>query len=268
MMASFPVDLPSGSSATYYPDNKIGDYTTRLREEINLTGKWEVAVKRIDLPITWYNIQSDNNMFQVFHRSFKWQKLYIEKGRYNTNEDFVTEVERVIQEFLLRAKSNNPGGPVKWPKNIFAYNTHSLKVKINLGKLEGMKLKFSPNFAGMLGFEARKTVIDGHAGVAIPPYVVDVHHGRYKLYIYTDIIENRMIGDTIAPVLAKVVIDPRSRSPVYEHWFKEPVYVPLRTHRFQTIRIHIRDDTGNIVPFQSGKSEVDLLFRQSKPNFL
>ena len=66
MMASstqFYITLPSNSSLSLYPDNTLSSYTTRLVEQINLTGNWEVAMTEIHFPFTWYNITDKNNSF-------------------------------------------------------------------------------------------------------------------------------------------------------------------------------------------------------------
>jgi hypothetical protein len=41
---SFYISLPSNSSAQIYPENLIGNYTTKLINSIDLDGDWEVGL--------------------------------------------------------------------------------------------------------------------------------------------------------------------------------------------------------------------------------
>lgn len=47
MMESFKVYLPSNASHLIYPDNKPGDYKTRLDTPMELDGNWEVAAESV-----------------------------------------------------------------------------------------------------------------------------------------------------------------------------------------------------------------------------
>ena len=50
---SFYVTLPSNASMDIYPNNKIGQYVTKLKRPLNLLGEWEVALVEIMYPATW-----------------------------------------------------------------------------------------------------------------------------------------------------------------------------------------------------------------------
>ena len=56
-MDQFYIRLPSNSSHDYYPDNTTSSFTTKLPDELNLNGRWEVGLKEIQYPIFWYNIE-------------------------------------------------------------------------------------------------------------------------------------------------------------------------------------------------------------------
>ena len=47
-MDQFYIRLPSNSSHDYYPDNTTSSFTTKLPDELNLNGRWEVGLKEIE----------------------------------------------------------------------------------------------------------------------------------------------------------------------------------------------------------------------------
>ena len=48
----FYVTLPSNSSMGMYPNNTLNSYTTRLVDQINVKGEWEVAITEIHYPLS------------------------------------------------------------------------------------------------------------------------------------------------------------------------------------------------------------------------
>ena len=88
--------------------------------------------------------------------------------------------------------------------------------------------------------------------------VVDMKQGFESLYVYTNVVESRVVGDSLVPLLR---IDTR-RARTYD----------LETFRARSVlalvaqgvffNIDIRDDTGHAVPFERGKVTVTLHFRR------
>ena len=85
-----------------------------------------------------------------------------------------------------------------------------------------------------------------------------------QLFVYSNICEPGIVGDTFAPLLRIVNIDAKQYnfgSTVLKKY--TPVsYVPLITNRFQTIDIDIRDQYGQPVAFEYGTLTVVLRFRR------
>ena len=49
--------------------------------------------------------------------------------------------------------------------------------------------------------------------------------------------------------------------------FLRPQYIPVDRKAFEMIEVNIRRDTGESVPFESGKVLLTLHFRESKPAY-
>ena len=65
----------------------------------------------------------------------------------------------------------------------------------------------------------------------------------------------------MAPLL-RIVPSSGSHGEVIRYVFNPTHYVPLLFKSFQTVKVAIRDDTGTVVPFESGKVVVTLHLRR------
>ena len=91
--------------------------------------------------------------------------------------------------------------------------------------------------------------------------VVDLRRGFESLYVYSSIVEPRIVGDKIAPLLRIVPITGRHGEMVTTR-FDHVQYIPVLSREFGSVETEIRDDTGRPVPFERGKVTVTLHFRR------
>ena len=84
-----------------------------------------------------------------------------------------------------------------------------------------------------------------------------------SLYVYCDVVEPRMVGDSQVPLL-RIVPAEGDHGQLVTRIYENVHYVRLQRKSFQTIEINIRDRTGNIVPFEQGTLNVTLHFCQRK----
>jgi hypothetical protein len=81
--------LPSNSSANYYPENTLGDYSVRLPHEVNLRGPYEVGLEEISFLQSWYNVSDlDDAAFTIERVGFTTEVARIPAGYYSTPEAF------------------------------------------------------------------------------------------------------------------------------------------------------------------------------------
>ena len=83
----------------------------------------------------------------------------------------------------------------------------------------------------------------------------------HTLYVYCDIIENMPVGIDEAPLLRIVGVDAK-QGEIVRKTYDNPMYIPVRIKKFDTVEINIKSNTGEPVPFQYSKSEVILHFRK------
>ena len=76
--------------------------------------------------------------------------------------------------------------------------------------------------------------------------IVDLRRGFESLYVYSSIVEPRIVGDKIAPLLRIVTITGRHGEMVAAR-FDHVQYMPVLSRVFEAVEIEIRDDTGRPV---------------------
>ena len=91
--------------------------------------------------------------------------------------------------------------------------------------------------------------------------VADLSRGVYSLYIYCNICRDVVVGDSKVALLRIVPFNGNYGDYVCQT-YDFPTYSPLQIKNFSEIRIDLRDDTGEKIPFQSGKVTVTLHFRK------
>ena len=88
----------------------------------------------------------------------------------------------------------------------------------------------------------------------------DIETGFEALFVYSSIVVHRIVGDVMAPLLRTVPLRSKPFSAGYEE-FTNPQYVEASGGEFDEIEIDIRRDTGEPIPFHSGKVIVTLHYR-------
>ena len=272
----FYLTLPSNSSMNYYPNNTLAHYTTALAQEVDLSGRWEVGLSEIQYPYSWHNMDESAGWI-IVHKHHKEKRLDLPPGQYDTPEQLIAGLNQLFTPapppYTARNLSQEPpvtlevtlGQPITYnlgdqePKVVFVYHAVSQKATIQVH--DDCQIELSPTLQRMLGMPDVYLSQGSHQGV----HVVDVNQGFYSLYVYCNLIEPWLVGDSRAPLLRIVPIEGHGGQMVtktYQHIH----YLPLLQKHFRTIEIDIRKDTGEPVPFELGKLVVTLHFRKQIPN--
>lgn len=100
------------------------------------------------------------------------------------------------------------------------------------------------------------------------PNFPDARGARYALFVYSDIIKTVNVGDHHANLLRIVHIPDKGAFGQQMHVsFNKPEYKPLATSEISTIEMYIKDETGEDVAFEFGRTIVTLHFRRSKIHY-
>ena len=133
------------------------------------------------------------------------------------------------------------------------------KLALQIGFESDVVLAYKPDIHSALISKHHKFLQHGNRIKPINP--VNVNIGYDILYIYTDCIEQQLVGDVQAQLLQNVCVNNFNSIPMQTTSFESPHYIPVTRRDFDTIDINIRDETGRKVPFQFGHVVVKLYFR-------
>ena len=121
-------------------------------------------------------------------------------------------------------------------------------------------VRFSPDLARMLGFSSDRTY--GGRDIHVAEHPVSIYENLHLVYVYCDLLEQVLVGDTKAPLLRIIDRTSPEKSNVM-HVASNPVqYVPLQKKHFDTMAIKLATDGGERVPFVAGKWILIIEFRR------
>jgi hypothetical protein len=122
---------------------------------------------------------------------------------------------------------------------------------------EGARVHFeSPELSKILGVEPHKSY---HAG----RHEFRVGSSMNVVYVYCDIAEHIVVGDSLVPCLRTVPVFSHGGEQIVER-YENPHYVPVLKNDCSTVEIELADDSGNEIKFGDGLSLVKLHFRPRK----
>ena len=255
-MGDFYLVLPSNSSLDFFPQNTLTEYTTCLPNTINLTGDWEVGLVEIQYPHNWYNVPAEESCrtFRVRCQSADNENgpqaaydFMIPAGYYHRVQTMLNQIEEKANH-VLRSTNNAIH---------FKYDKISRKVSMDRSLC---KLTLPPHIRKMLGM----TMVSSFANNQSKADSVVVMDPCDSLFIYCDMLEPRVVGDSQVSLLRIVPVEGKYGELV-TRIFENVHYVRVQWKHFQTIEIYMRDRTRKWVPFEQGTVYMTLHFRQRKP---
>ena len=250
------ITLPSDSSMSFFPNNTVAEFTTKLPEAITLDGDYEVALVELIYPFSFSNIRNaDRSLFMEVKNDLDGTVVV----RYFVGTDYYENETDFLQKL---SKSANT--VIQFNPKLAGFN---IALTVNpLNKTTSMKLKLSRGFA-LYFSEALKTKL----GLCrVGPYTngsfngadsLDVHAGYRLMYVYCDLASFTTVGNTKSPLLRVCDVNGKHGA-MNRITFDRPFYVPVSRREFDTIVVNIRDELGRPMPFESGKSVATLHLRR------
>ena len=279
--SDFYVNLPSNTQINkedVWRQNTTSQFRVRLPHEMRLVGEWQVALAEILYPHSWDNVTydaddstgSENSV--IFARIAEPRKVYhssIDAGHYDTAEGLLQALEysklsvaRVLNAKIKMTKSKEEKAELMEELELFdpnielEYNKKRRRV-IATGDGEWI-IVLSHKMQYILGFN-KKIISAGD----LARYAPDVRGGIDSLYVYSDICEPQIVGDSLEQVLRIVPVG-GEYGELVDKVFVSPHYINVLKKSFSTIDINIKTDTNKPVPFAFGKCVLKLHFRKKK----
>ena len=273
MTTDFYMTLPSNASMKTHLDNTLTHYVTELPHRVELVGEWECGLTEMQYSHTWYNV-TENDVWLFLEEvdvPDVTRRTKLSCGYYDDPLTLMYHVNNGL--YSLRTEKTRAQ---------MSYSSVTQKMTLHMTENTRFTIPYHSSTTSMLGFH--KKVVTGtettatSASSLVPdsrpsdssypfhieaPDVVDMTQGFNTLYVYTDVVESRIVGDTLAPLLRSIPISGRHGDRVSER-FTNVHYIPLLRSNFHSIEVDIRDDMGRRVPFEYGRVTVTLHFRRRK----
>ena len=239
----FYLTLPSNASLNEFPNNKTTSYRVKLPQSIDLEGVWEVGLYSISYPNTWYTLQKgvDTHLFYA-DRTGLFQQAIMDYGYYQSMQELIKAANKAL--------SRNVSDNIK-----LTYNALTGKVTVQIKN--GFQFAVMKQLSIILGFGGKDVMLKK---TTESPYVADLTTVS-TIYVYCDIVEPQIVGDTSAQLLKSIPAEGRFGD-IIAKTFTNIQYVPIRTKSFEAVEVLLRNDTGDPVPFERGKVVITLHFRK------
>ena len=270
MTTDFYMTLPSNASMKTHLDNTLSHYVTELPHRVDLIGEWECGLTEMQYSHTWYNV-TENDVWLFLEEvdvSDVTRRAKLSCGYYVDPLTLLYHVNNGL--YSLRTEKTRAQ---------MSYSSVTQKMTLHMTENTVFTIPYHSSTTSMLGFHkivstgtetaatsASSLVSDSRTSDSSYPFhieapdVVDMTQGFNTLYVYTDVVESRIVGDTLAPLLRSIPISERHGDRVSER-FTNVHYIPLLRSNFHSIEVDIRDDMGRRVPFEYGRVTVTLHFR-------
>jgi hypothetical protein len=265
----FTITLVSNASKSkkLYPANTVAKFKTRLHRQVELSGEYEIGVKEIQFPISFYNVQNskdynvdvlldvndnvvDVDGFQITipqWEPYQYRVFNIPIGYYHNIQQILHQlnaIDMVAQNVLLK------------------YDDRTGRVVVE--QIGPMKINLSPKLRALLGFDCESGEKFLSAGSAPNPVNMNANVAS-QMFVYCDVVEPQLVGDSAERLLQAVGVEDVSKfGDLYVHPYKNPAYVPLLKNHFQTIEIDIKTYEDLPVPFEFGPSLVKVHIRKRR----
>jgi hypothetical protein len=131
----------------------------------------------------------------------------------------------------------------------FSYGEHNKKMTLSLPP--GYRLTFSKTLMTITGFEEHSINWDQLTKKILGKKAINLNAELNSLFVYCDIVENNIVGDSLVPLLRIVNINDSDGLKVTKT-YQNPFYVPVARKDMTTVEIDIKDAFGRAIHFSSG----------------
>lgn len=291
--------LPSNVKSEYY-ENTITKFKTKLAAPIQLDGEWEVGLSNISYTKSW-DLKSEQGIIHLIaydkEAEFELIENFIEINF--SNQTDIEMLVDLINDSVGEKKSKDQLNYFL-PQLILHEKFGKIEMKFGMRNSGICLFKFSKNLSKFLGFD--NDLIDKtfreiennykkHFNDTLGSFTQfkddvktrwkpgeELNYGRISifshspfnfnpdinnLFVYCDIIKPNFVGNDMEPLLRIVGVpsDARYKEEVRES-FIDIHYHPLSTNYIESIEIDIKDEDKNPIPFQFGRTIVELHFRK------
>jgi len=277
----FYMTLPSNTSRQYYGKQEPSAYTTKLDHALSLDPSiWEVGLAQLTYPRSWHNLPKAT--FYIIYPNvgaedspFENPTMYsiAEFGgtRYVSAKHLVRDLQHAIRQLLpakdqqaIRIKFDDVSHRAKFTiQDDFAiWMETPLANTLGLTSKVGSRFPLERRGSKKHGLLVPELATPPGEAVIIPPYTVCVDRLIQTLYIYCDLVNPQLVGDSYVQLLRTIDVPDEGFGERITHKFTNVHYSSLQTGTFETIKIMIADGQGRLIDFKHSDVITKLHFRK------
>ena len=280
---TFTINLVSNTSMELFRTNTMARFTTILPQKIELFGgKWEVALLEAAWPDKVKNITNAaftvSRFDAVTNRKTKPQHNQSKPDYFSPTIDSI--MKKLLNETYVNQRDHDvsidplpPPHSVSWQVDPV---TEKLQIRFSCQRLKDQFLLLfkSDDLSSTLGItEVIRCTMDDSDGnkrastriAAQGTYLVDLQSGRHTMFLYCDLIQNKILGDAQTSLLRAIPLDTSTRSAICSKTFYKVQWKPRNKKKFELITITLCDENGQLMPFVSlGRTSLTQAFRRRK----
>lgn len=253
MGKSFYITLPSNGSMNVFPDNTVTEFRNRLPRPLHLDGEWEVGLIEFTYPYSWYQVCNETSKFyfRELSQHQDWQSCQLLEVK------SFSDVQAIQRKTFLPTLLNR--------RNLLRFDEPNDNDQLYMAAAPNCELKFEGKITQSLGCHD-PCIITSTKKYGDYPWL---KQNISQLFVYTDIITPHPVGDREVPLLKTMIV---SNLPEFGSLVAVTppmiAYFPVNRNPIDSILISIRDETGQKIPFTSGRTTTVLHFRQRRSSFL
>jgi len=195
-MSRFYLTLPSNSFMDYYPQNTVARYTTKLTNTIELEGDWEVRLTEISFPSEVENVIEGYCYYDVYYDNTFLRTITMPAKHYK-------RMRRLIDDLHKQQRDQMPLAYHEPLLAQFVYQEGRIRMNLHTRFI----VQFSQDLAHLLGFEPD---VKYRRNISVAKQLPNMIGHVHSAYVYCDLLEHVMVGDTKAPLL-RIVDRPRQK---------------------------------------------------------
>jgi len=244
-----------------YPNNTTAQYVTKLPKHIELTGDWSVSLKEISIPKTLVNIGRNTHTLRIVNR---------QTGRVEAVGTLATNMYVTIGTVLSALNKHTRQKYSITFRNVHIRNDDGIpeqRVRMDVGSAR-YGIRLNARLSELLGFGSEEREFGGGQHVAENFARIPGIEQMHNLYVYCDILENVIVGDSSAPLLRIVELTKDIRDLMMHTMINSPLFVPVQKKSFDTISIWIMTNLGEPAPFPSNAGTSHVVLEFKKPGLL
>lgn len=234
--------LPSNSMARSFPENTSSNYTIPLHQALKTPDDehWKIGLISIQLPITFYNIESSESLYFT-KQDASINEIHPKEGIFTTPESITEMLSTVCQTQATFSWFPETGFNVKLDPSI-------------------KELRFTKKLKNILGFDTRikragENVIYSNF-INFDPWI-----NHRVLFIECSLVETLQINDEHRRIIQTVVINDFNFGKTFSHTYYPIDFMKVQGELHSDIKIKIVDSYKQPIRFHSGVTVLEIILK-------